>query len=75
MVREPNDSFVAIDFEIANSRHDSACAVGLAACSGGRVVQSRSYLIRPPGRRFTFTVPARSLRKSQWRRRLRGVNV
>ncbi|MCY3590469.1 MAG: 3'-5' exonuclease [Acidobacteria bacterium] len=55
MVREPNDSFVAIDFEIANSRHDSACAVGLAACSGGRVVQSRSYLIRPPGRRFTFT--------------------
>ena len=55
MVREPTDSFVAVDFEIANSRHDSACAVGLAACSGGRVVQSRSYLIRPPGRRFTFT--------------------
>ena len=49
------DAFVAIDFEIANSRHDSACAVGLAACSRGRVVQSRSYLIRPPGRRFTFT--------------------
>ena len=46
---------MAIDFEIANARHDSACAVGLAACSGGHVVQSRSYLIRPPGRRFTFT--------------------
>lgn len=55
MVREPNDPFVAIDFEIANARHDSACAVGLAACSGGQVVQCRSYLIRPPGRRFTFT--------------------
>ena len=55
MVIDPNDTFVAIDFEIANARHDSACAVGLAACSGGHVVQSRSYLIRPPGRRFTFT--------------------
>lgn len=55
MVREPSDSFVAIDFEIANARHDSACAVGLAACSGGQVMESRSYLIRPPGRRFTFT--------------------
>ena len=49
------DSFVAIDFEIANTRHDSACAVGLTACSSGQVVQSRSYLIRPPGERFTFT--------------------
>jgi len=55
MVLNPTDPFVAIDFEIANPRHDSACAVGLAACSGGQVVQSRSYLIRPPGRRFTFT--------------------
>ncbi len=55
MVIDPNDTFVAIDFETANVRHDSACAVGLAACSGGHVVQSRSYLIRPPGRRFTFT--------------------
>ena len=55
MVAKTIDPFVAIDFEIANARHDSACAVGLAACSGGQVVQSRSYLIRPPGRRFTFT--------------------
>ena len=55
MVADALDPFVAIDFEIANARHDSACAVGLAACSRGQVVQSRSYLIRPPGRRFTFT--------------------
>ena len=55
MVVDAMDPFVAIDFEIANARHDSACAVGLAACSDGHVVQSRSYLIRPPGRRFTFT--------------------
>ncbi len=55
MLPNANDSFVALDFEIANARHDSACAVGLAACSRGQVVQSCSYLIRPPGRRFTFT--------------------
>ncbi len=55
MIFEAADPFVAIDFEIANARRDSACAVGLAACSGGRVVRSGSYLIRPPGRRFTFT--------------------
>ena len=47
-------TFVAIDFETATSRRDSACAVGLAACSGGRIVLSRSYLIRPPSKRFTF---------------------
>ena len=48
-------TFVAIDFETATARRDSACAVGLAAGCGGRVVHSRTYLIRPPSRRFTFT--------------------
>ena len=55
MVLKSKSTFVAIDFEIASRRPDSACAVGLAACSHGRVVLSRSYLIRPPSRRFTFT--------------------
>ena len=48
-------TFVAIDFETATTRRDSACAVGLAACCGGRIVLSRIYLIRPPAARFTFT--------------------
>ena len=48
-------TFVAIDFETANSRSDSACAVGLAAGCEGRIVLSRAYLIRPPTGRFTFT--------------------
>jgi len=47
--------FVAIDFETANHSPDSACAVGLAVCSGGRIVESREYLIRPPSREFVFT--------------------
>ncbi len=48
-------AFVAIDFETANSRRDSACAVGLTACCDGRVVLTRAYRIRPPTARFTFT--------------------
>ena len=48
-------TFVAIDFETATARRDSACAVGLAACCSGRVVLARTYLIRPPRPQFTFT--------------------
>jgi DNA polymerase-3 subunit epsilon len=48
-------TFVAIDFETASSRRDSACAVGVAAGCAGRVVLSRTYLIRPPTGQFTFT--------------------
>ena len=48
-------TFVAIDFETATARRDSACAVGVAAGGGGRVVLSRTYLIRPPSGLFTFT--------------------
>ena len=48
-------TFVAIDFETATTRRDSACAVGLAAGCNGRVVLVRTYLIRPPTAQFTFT--------------------
>ena len=48
-------TFVAIDFETATTRRDSACAVGLAAGCDGRIVVSRTYLIRPPSAQFTFT--------------------
>ena len=48
-------SFLAIDFETATSRRDSACAIGLAVGCAGRVVLSRTYLIRPPTTRFTFS--------------------
>lgn len=48
-------TFVAIDFETATAWRDSACAVGVAVGCGGRVVLSRTYPIRPPSPRFTFT--------------------
>ena len=44
---------VAIDFETANERRDSACAVGLAWIEGGRVVRRAAALIRPPELRFS----------------------
>ena len=48
-------AFVAIDFETATHRRDSACAVGLAAGCNGRIVASRTYAIRPPTPQFSFT--------------------
>ena len=47
--------FVAVDFETANHDPSSACAIGLAFVSDGRLTESTSYLIRPPSREFVFT--------------------
>ena len=45
-------TILAIDFETANERRDSACAVGLAWIEGDRIVRRASRLIRPPELRF-----------------------
>lgn len=47
--------FVAIDFETANEKPYSACAVGLVEVEDNRVVRQESFLIRPPESRFLFT--------------------
>lgn len=41
-------SFTAIDFETANAKRESACAVGLAKVREGRVVARFSQLVAPP---------------------------
>jgi DNA polymerase III epsilon subunit-like protein len=41
-------SFTAIDFETANSHRGSACAVGLVKVRDGHVVDTASWLIKPP---------------------------
>ncbi|MHA7181578.1 exonuclease domain-containing protein [Arthrobacter sp. MDB2-24] len=41
-------NFTAIDFETANSKRGSVCAVGLAKVRNGVVVDTASWLIRPP---------------------------
>jgi len=44
--------FVAIDFETADSKRDSACAVGLVVVQGGEIVARDYRLIRPPRPKF-----------------------
>jgi DNA polymerase III subunit epsilon len=48
-------NFVAIDFETANYRSNSACAVGLVRVVGGEILAKAVHLIRPPTREFVFT--------------------
>ena len=47
--------FAAIDFETANLRPESACAVGIAVCENGAIVDRIKFLVRPPHREFRFT--------------------
>jgi DNA polymerase-3 subunit epsilon len=47
--------FVALDFETADYRRDSACAVGMVVVENRRIVRRLSELIRPPRRYFQFT--------------------
>lgn len=41
-------NFTAFDFETANESPDSAIQLGIAQVRGGVVVESRSWMIRPP---------------------------
>lgn len=49
----PDDpSFVAIDFETADYKRDSACSMGLVVVRSGEVTQRFHSLIRPPRSHF-----------------------
>lgn len=45
-------SFVALDFETATEDRASACAIGLAFVEDGRMADTRSWLVRPPGNEY-----------------------
>ena len=52
----PRDlSFAAIDFETANYRADSACAVGIVIVRNGEITARIEQLLRPPTADFVFT--------------------
>jgi DNA polymerase-3 subunit epsilon len=57
-------NFTAIDFETANSSSASACSVGLVKVRDGRVVDKRSWFIRPPLGHDEF---------SEWNTRIHGI--
>lgn len=40
--------FIAIDFEIANNRLDSACSLGMAFVEDNIITEKKYYLIQPP---------------------------
>ncbi|GJM26358.1 MAG: hypothetical protein DHS20C16_27730 [Phycisphaerae bacterium] len=46
--------FIAIDFETANSRRVSACAIGYARVVDGEITESQEYLIKPVGGHAPF---------------------
>ncbi len=48
-------NFTAIDFETANHKRHSACAVGMVRVEDGRIVDTLDLLIRPPELYFEFT--------------------
>lgn len=54
--------FVALDFETANEKRVSACAIGLTIVRDGRVVENVYHLIRP-----------RELRFSPWNTQVHGI--
>lgn len=45
-------NFVAIDFETANSKRSSACAMGIVVVKNGNIIEKKSWLIRPKVLRF-----------------------
>ena len=50
----PADRWVAIDFETATREANSACALGLAIVSSGRIERTESWLIQPPFNEYEY---------------------
>ncbi|MGL4292681.1 MAG: 3'-5' exonuclease [Bacteroidales bacterium] len=46
-------NFTALDFETANPKRTSACAIGLVKVEGGVIVEEKSFLIKPQPNYFT----------------------
>lgn len=44
--------FVAIDFETATSKRNSACSVGMVACRDGAVIGTYQQLLQPPDNEY-----------------------
>jgi DNA polymerase III, epsilon subunit and related 3''-5'' exonucleases len=45
-------NFIAIDFETANEKRNSACSIGIVVVKNGHVIEKIHYLIRPEEMRF-----------------------
>jgi DNA polymerase-3 subunit epsilon len=52
---QPDATFVALDFELANPSLASVCALALARVERLQIVDRALYLVRPPNAHFTFS--------------------
>nr|WP_319776147.1 MBL fold metallo-hydrolase [uncultured Sphaerochaeta sp.] len=48
-------NFIAIDFETADYKRDSACALGIVKVKDNDITERVHFLIRPPRREFVFS--------------------
>lgn len=58
------DRWIAIDFETATREATSACALGIAVIEGTDIVDTASWLIRPPFNEYEF-----------WNTRVHGLSA
>lgn len=47
-------NFIAIDFETATSRRDSVCEIGICVVRDSKIVETRSWLVRPQDNRYHY---------------------
>ena len=47
-------NFIAIDFETATSRCASICEAGICVVCKGKIVENRSWLVRPQGNMYSY---------------------
>ena len=45
-------NFVAIDFETATGKRESACALGIVTVAGGEITEAWHTLIKPPDNQY-----------------------
>ena len=57
--------FIAIDFETANPKRVSACALGYAKVSNCEIVETRGYLIKPVGGHAPFQSKIHGIKDEQ----------
>jgi len=54
-------NFAAIDFETANGKRSSACSIGIVEVKGGKVVNKKHLLIKPPILYFQYMVSGQTM--------------
>ena len=47
-------NFISIDFETATGKRASICETGICVVRDGKIVETRSWLVRPQGNMYTY---------------------